>query len=290
MEDSKSFDNENLEDRKLKEIEHSRMRRKIVQGYERSSDTHSDEKAADLEDMITDQQAFKYHFSNTKFYSVTVSSEAYIQDWLRERCKGAKTLDFCCGNGEFALFMAKCGAEAHGIDISPEGIENCKNNAKREGIQGSCHFEVMDAEAMTFPDNTFDVIVEWGALHHLDYNKGLSELARVLKPGGEIICIEALKHNPFIHLYRKMTMHLRTQWEVEHILSVTQLDETKKYFGHLDSQFFHFFVLFAVPLRKTKVFQKVRIMLEKLDSIFLKIPFIKRYAWIVVFKLSKPKK
>ena len=204
--------------------------------------------------------------------------------------KGAKALDYCCGNGEFGLFMAKCGADTHGIDISPEGIENAQKNAAQEGVEENCHFEVMDAEATTFPDNTFDVIVEWGALHHLDYEKAMVELSRIVKPDGEIICIEALRHNPFIHYYRKRTMHLRTEWEVEHILSVKQLDVAKKYFGRLESQFCHLFVLAAVPLRKTKIFKFVRQLLEKVDKIFLSLPFVGRYAWIVVFRLSKPKK
>jgi ubiquinone/menaquinone biosynthesis C-methylase UbiE len=285
------LDHENLEERKLREIEHSRQRRKIMQGNERYSDTSSDEEATDLDAMIKDKEAFEHHFSNTKFYSVTVSSEKYVQDWLKERCvKGAKALDYCCGNGEFGLFMAKCGADTHGIDISPEGIENAQKNAVQEGVEGNCRFEVMDAEATTFPDDTFDVIVEWGALHHLDYEKAMLELSRILKPGGEIICIEALRHNPFIHYYRKRTMHLRTEWEVEHILSVKHLDIAKEYFGRLESQFCHLFVLAAVPLRKTKLFRFVRQVLEKVDNLFLKLPFVGRYAWIVVFRLSKPKK
>ena len=279
-----------LEERKLREIEHSRTRRNIVQGYERFSDTHSDEQAADKATNITDQAAFEHHFSNTKFYSITVSSETYTQNWLRERCEGAKALDYCCGNGEFALFMAKCGADAYGIDISPEGIENAKENAEHESVTDRCHFEVMDAENMTFEDNTFDVIVEWGALHHLDYGSAMSELRRVLKPDGEIICIEALRHNPFFHLYRKVTMHLRTEWEVEHILSVKQLDEARNHFDTVESQFWHFFALLAVPLRKTRVFGTVRKLLDFFDRLFLRLPFIKRFAWIVVFRLSSPKK
>ena len=285
------LDPENLEERKLREIEHSRQRRKIIQGNERYSDTHTDEEASDLDEMIKDKEAFEHHFSNTKFYSVTASSETYVQDWLKERCvKGAKALDYCCGNGEFGLFMAVCGADTHGIDISPEGIENAQQNAAREGVEENCRFEVMDAEATTFPDNTFDVIVEWGALHHLDYEKAMTELSRIVKPDGEVICIEALRHNPFIHLYRKMTMHLRTEWEVGHILSVNQLEDTKKYFGCLESQFCHLFVLAAVPLRKTRLFKRVREMLEKLDKSVLKLPFIGKFAWIVVFRLSHPKK
>lgn len=282
---------QNLEERKRKEVEHSRRRRSILMGYERHSDTNPDEQAPELDTLIRDTEAFERHFSNTKFYSVATSSEVYSQDWLRQRCSaGAKALDYCCGNGENALFMAKCGSDSIGIDISPEGIENARLTAIREGVQQNCRFEVMDAENMTFPDNSFDVGVVYGALHHLDYDKAMSELARVLKPDAEMICIEALKHNPFFHCYRKMTPHLRTEWEVEHILTVNHLDRSRKYFKEVHARFFHLTVLAAVPFRKTRIFRPMREFLNAVDERILRIPFIGRYAWMMVFTLAKPRK
>jgi ubiquinone/menaquinone biosynthesis C-methylase UbiE len=279
-----------LEERKLREIEHSRLRRTVLQGFERRSDTNPDEEVAGLQHLIRDPEAFRRHFSNVKFYSIATSSEQYYQDWLRQRCRGAKALDYCCGNGENAIFAAQCGAETIGIDISPEGIENARLNALHEGVEHNCKFEVMDAESTTFGDNTFDVIVEYGALHHLDYNKAMAELQRIIKPEGEIICIEALKHNPFIHLYRKMTPRLRTPWEVEHILTVGHLNRSREYFGEIHARFFHLAVLAAVPFRKTRIFKPLRGLLEKIDDSILKVPVIGRYAWMMVFTLAKPRK
>lgn len=280
----------NLEERKLREIEHSRQRRTVLQGYERHSDTNPEEEAAGLPGLIRDSEAFRQHFSNIKFYSVTASSEKYYQDWLRQRCPGAKALDYCCGNGENAIFAAKCGADTIGIDISPEGIENARLNASREGAGENCRFEVMDGEATTFADHTFDVVVEYGALHHLDYDKAMAELRRIIKPSGQMICIEALRHNPFIHLYRKLTPHLRTEWEVQHILTVDHLKRAGEYFGEVHVRFFHLAVLAAVPFRKTRIFKPMRATLEAVDNAILKSPFIGKYAWIMVFTLAKPKR
>ena len=281
---------QNLEERKLREIEHSRRRRSILQGYERYTDTAPDEEAAGLPGLIRDEEAFRRHFSNVKFYSIATSSEKYYQDWLRERCPGAKALDYCCGNGENGIFAAKCGADTIGIDISPEGVENARLNAIREGVEENCRFEVMDGEATTFPDNTFDLAVEYGALHHLDYDKAMAELRRIMKPDGEMICIEALRHNPLIHLYRKLTPHLRTEWEVQHILTVNHLRRAEEYFGEVHVRFFHLAVLAAVPFRKTRIFKPLRSMLEAVDNTVLKSPLIGKYAWIMVFTLAKPKK
>ncbi len=281
---------DNLEERKVKEIEHSGKTRSVLQGFERHTDTNREEEVWGLDSLVYDSEGFKKQFPNMKFYSVAKSSEQYYFNWLRERCKGKRTLDYCCGNGENAIFMAKNGADAIGIDISPDGIRNCRLNAIREGVEKRTKFEVMDGEAMRFPDNSFDVIVEYGALHHLDCLKAMAELQRVIKPEGEIICIEALKHNPFIHLYRKMTPHLRTEWEVEHILKTNNLVWSKRYFGEVNVKFFHLAVLAAVPFRKTRLFKPMLRVLEEIDNCILKNPIIGRYAWMMIFTLSSPKK
>jgi len=240
--------------------------------------------------LIRDREAFDKHFSNMKFYSIAGRSEQSYQDWLRARAAGKRVLDYCCGSGEIAIFAAQCGGDTTGIDISPEGIANARLNAAREGVEGHCQFEAMDAEATRFPDNTFDTVVEYGALHHLDFDRALGELARIMKPDGEMIAIEALRHNPLIHLYRKLTPHLRTEWEVGHILGVHDLDRARAYFGEVQARFFHLAVLAAVPFRNTRLFQPLRRFLDRVDEGILKKGWIARYAWIMVFTLAKPKK
>ena len=282
-------DEPELEERKIKEIEHSRVRRQILQGFERHSDTHSSEESQDLESMIRDKDAFKKHFSNIKFYSVTHLSEKYLYDFLEEHCgNNTKVLDFACGNGENGIFAAQSGADVMGMDISPEGIDNANANAREMGVDTHCKFEVMDGENMTFSDNTFDVGVEYGALHHVDLDKAMSELARVLKPGAKMICVEALRHNPLIHWYRKRTPHLRTEWEVDHILRVQDLATVEKHFRKVEVKFFHLAVLASVPFRKTPFFKLLRGFLDKIDNILLKKRSVGKYAWIMVFIASDP--
>ena len=282
---------ENLEERKLKEIEHSRKRRSILQGFERHSDTEQSETVEDLESVILDKEEFDYNFSNMKYYSITDKSEKHLYKWLEKKCApGIKVLDFGCGNGENGIHAAKCGAEVIGIDISPEGVVNANLNAKQAKVENNCKFEVMDGENMTFSNDSFDRAVEYGVLHHVDLDKAMIELNRVLKPDGEMICVEALRHNPLIHLYRKMTTHLRTEWEVEHILGVESLEIAKKYFHNIDVKFYHLAVLAAVPFRKTRFFKPLRTFLNKVDNMLLKYKTIGKYGWIMVFIMSKPKK
>ena len=280
-----------LEDRKQKEIEHSRQRREILQGFERLADTHAAEQVDDLSELVRDKEKFNYYFSNMKFYSVTAKSEKYKHDWLERHCnEDVKLLDFACGSGENGIYAASCGAEVIGIDISPEGVDNATQNAGRFNVSDKCEFQVMDGEQMSFADNSFDLAVEYGALHHVELDTALSELARVMKPEAKMMCIEAMRHNPLIHWYRKRTPHLRTEWEVEHILGVESFDVMKKYFNKIDVKYFHLASLALVPFRKTFLFPLLIPVFNAIDSVLLSNKFIGKYGWIMAVELSEPKK
>lgn len=278
-----------LEERKIKEIEHSRCRRLILQANERHIDASEADQVKDGDRLIRDKTAFEYHFSNAKYYSIAHESEEYLLGWLREHCRpGTRVIDFACGNGENGISAAGFGADVIGIDISPEGVANANINAAESSVAGHCRFEVMDGEKMAFSDDTFDYGVEYGALHHVDLDIAISELRRVIKPGGKMICVEALRHNPLIHAYRKRTPHLRTEWEVEHILGVESLDVVRRYFHNVRVRYFHLTALAAVPFRKTPLFRPLRWLLDRFDRALLSGSLIGKYAWIMIFEMSDP--
>lgn len=228
--------------------------------------------------------------SNKKFYSITRQSWNATEQWISQVCNGKKVLDYCCGNGDLTLKLAKKGANAFGIDISPLSIENAKKEAAAQGLFEKTNFSVQDAEHMSFENNFFDAIICHGVLHHLDVKKAFPELARVLKSDGQVMCVEPLAYNPIFQLYRKLTPQLRTEWEAHHILTKEDIGVSANYFGATNMRFFHLATLAAVPFRNSKVFKLVLAGMEFLDSLLLKIPFVKWWAWQVIFILSKPKK
>ena len=269
---------ENLEARKQQEIEFHNMLREDAPQQRWSVDGERSVESNPL-------------WSNFKYYAVERQSLDLVEDFLKRECPGKRVLDYCCGSGEDTLKLARYGArEAIGIDISEVGVEHGRRMAAEEGLSDRCRHMVMDAEKLEFPDNHFDMVKVYGCLHHLDLDKAYSELARVLKPEGVIICTEALGHNPVIHLYRKLTPKLRTPWEVDHLINRTGLRKAENYFGEVRPRFFHLATLFAVPFRKLPFFESLLGLLEGLDSVLLKLPWIKWQAWQVVFTLSKPRK
>jgi ubiquinone/menaquinone biosynthesis C-methylase UbiE len=228
--------------------------------------------------------------ANQKYYSVARKSRIRAEKWLQDRIGSRKVLDYCCGNGQMAVWMAKHRAgEVHAIDISNISVENGIRRAQEERV--NVFFHVMDAEQLGFPDNSFDLVYEAGVLHHLDLPKAYNEIARVLRPGGEAICIEALRHNPFIHLYRKRTPHLRTAWEVEHILGKEDIHLAMSWFQEVEILgWFHLASLAAVPLRDRTAFNATLRAFEVIDDLILRIPGLRWWAWQVIFVLRNPLK
>lgn len=258
-----------MEERKQKEIEFHNIRAKALRENE---------------------SEYEYLTSNKKFYSVVRSSRAFVNDWLLQRCSNKKVLDYGCGAGGVSIFLAKNGAEVTEIDISGESVKDAKEKAISENVENNTCFLVMDAENLDFEDDYFDIAVCSGVLHHLDIQRTYPELARVLKPSGEIILDEPLAYNPIIHLYRKMTPHLRTEWEAEHILTKSSIELAKKYFGKVETRFFHLATLAAVPFRNLTGFSSILSFLEAVDVVLLKLPVLKWQAWQIVFTLSQPNK
>ncbi|MCE5282795.1 MAG: class I SAM-dependent methyltransferase [Deltaproteobacteria bacterium] len=240
--------------------------------------------------QVLDEEAFRKKYSNKKWYSITRRSSEYLSDWLNRNCPGRTALDYCCGLGGVSLQMARCGAFVHGIDISAESVQTAERLLSDCGYGNTSSFRVMDAENLEFESNTFDIIVCSGVLHHLDIKLAYPQLARVLKPEGKILCMEALGYNPVITLYRKWTPHLRTDWEADHILTLREVNLARSCFGAVDVSYFHLFSILGVAFRGTSFFNGALSILDRMDDVILKVPGIRLMAWQMIFELSKPVK
>lgn len=243
-------------------------------------------------DVLLDKKKFDYFQANNKFHSVQRLHFQHLENWWVKNVEGKVILDYCCGRGLQAVPMAKLGAKSvTGIDLSDVSLDRARELAEANGVADLCEFIEMDAENMSFPDNTFDIVHERGSLHHVKLECAYAEIARVLKPDGIAICTEALVHNPLFHLYRKLTPRLRTKWEVEHILGKKEIELAKNYFGKVEVRgHFHLASLLASPFRKSKSFSKILSFFEKIDKVILKIPGIKWLAWCTIYTMSEPKK
>jgi demethylmenaquinone methyltransferase / 2-methoxy-6-polyprenyl-1,4-benzoquinol methylase len=98
---------------------------------------------------------------------------------------GSRALDVATGTGDLALELSRRGAEVIGMDFAPAMLEIAREKAP------GLNFEEGDALALRHPDGSFDAVtVGFGARNFADLDRGLSEMARVAKPGGRVVVLE----------------------------------------------------------------------------------------------------
>ena len=221
-----------------------------------------------------------------------LTSYKFCYQWLEKNCRDKTVLDYGCGNGIHTVFIAKFAKKVIGIDLSQPALKIAKERAKRGGVENKTDFREMDCERLEFPEDYFDIIFDGGTFSSLDLKKAYPDLAQVLKPTGFLIGIETFGHNPFTNFKRKINKITgkRTGWAADHIFKMENLKEAEKFFNKIETNFFHLVSWAAFPflnLPGVKFFLK---SLESLDKILLKLPFLRKYAFKVVFIFSNPKK
>lgn len=104
-----------------------------------------------------------------------------------------RMMDVATGTGDFAILACQTlqPTELIGTDIS-EGMMNVgREKVKKAGLSDKISFAREDCTSLSFADNEFDAItVAFGIRNFEDLDKGLSEMCRVLKPGGHLVILE----------------------------------------------------------------------------------------------------
>ena len=101
---------------------------------------------------------------------------------------GAYVLDVGCGVGATPCYLAReYGCRAVGVDLLGKMIEQSRERAKLEEVEGLVEFIVADARALAFADDRFDaVIMESVNFFFQDKREAMREYVRVTKPGGYV--------------------------------------------------------------------------------------------------------
>jgi SAM-dependent methyltransferase len=104
---------------------------------------------------------------------------------------GARVLEVGCGPGHLSIRLARRhGLEVTGLDLDPAMLARARTNTDRAGNRGGRRpsFLVGDVAALAFPDRSFDLVVSTLSMHHwADPAAGLTEIGRVLRPGGRAL-------------------------------------------------------------------------------------------------------
>src|SRR3954466_14217118 len=98
---------------------------------------------------------------------------------------GSRALDVATGTGDLAIALRERGADVTGMDFAEKMLEIARRKAP--GIE----FRAGNALALDFPDDQFDAAtVGFGARNFDDLDRGIAEMARVVRPGGRVVILE----------------------------------------------------------------------------------------------------
>lgn len=136
----------------------------------------------------------------TPFGSQTMSSYLqtpyiYYEQRITELIRpDHRVLEMGAGAGLHTRVLLETGAEVTASDISPNSLSLLRQHFKN--VPGNLNTEVADMESLPFDDSSFDVIACAGSLSYGDPILVDTEIRRVLRPGGMLICVDSLNHNP----------------------------------------------------------------------------------------------
>lgn len=119
---------------------------------------------------------------------------------ISDVAQGMRVLELGCGTAYFTRELAATGAIITAIDISPELLRAARDNCDARNVT----FEIQNAYALSYSDNIFDLVVGSSVLHHLEIDRALREIFRVLKPGGMICFTEPNMLNPQIAIQKNV--------------------------------------------------------------------------------------
>jgi SAM-dependent methyltransferase len=142
----------------------------------------------DSPDLDALKERLKATWSAGDYGLIARGLEQSAEDFLADKniASGERVLDAACGTGQLAIPAARRGAAVTGLDIAAAWIGQARDRAEAEALD--IRFDVADAEAMPYPDGSFDVVLSLiGVMFAPRPERVVSELLRVCRPGGRII-------------------------------------------------------------------------------------------------------
>ncbi|MBN2638825.1 MAG: bifunctional demethylmenaquinone methyltransferase/2-methoxy-6-polyprenyl-1,4-benzoquinol methylase UbiE [Bacteroidales bacterium] len=144
-----------------------------------------------------------------------------------------KILDVASGTGDLAIELAKMPVDKIvGIDIANEMLEIGRVKVKKKGLDSVIELQTGDSEAIDFDDEEFDAVtVAFGVRNFENLDKGLKEMQRVLKKGGQVAVLEFSKPAGFpmrnlYYFYFKRILPLIGRIVSKHDTAYTYLPES----------------------------------------------------------------
>ena len=212
-------------------------------------------------------------------------------DWWMQKmlsfvsCKGC-ILDNGCGTGILSEAMPREGIKLIGLDISHNMLQYASKRIER--------LVLGDSQRLPFADGAFDLVVGRSLLHHLpDPAKGVAEIHRVLRGGGEMVMVDT--NSSLISTIPRAVAKGGEHFSDDHKnMALPKLVSTIKQYFHIDNVYH--FGYFAYPIgfpdiadigRYIPFAPRLTRKFIKVDEWISRIPWLRKQSWGVMIKSTK---
>ena len=147
-------------------------------------------------------------------------------------------LELAAGSGLHTWTLVNTGAQVMATDISPNSLKLLTKNIMNAG--GDVKTQVADMESLPFADNSFDAVACAGSLSYGNPVQVDAEIRRVLRPGGVLVCVDSLNHNPIYRLNRWIhyLRDERTKSTIRRTPDLTRIDTLSNSFSRVEVNYF----------------------------------------------------
>ena len=210
-------------------------------------------------------------------YAYASVEDIYRFTDVPDDCAEATVLEIGCFRGDRAARLARFAGRYLGIDISPASVAHCRSL----GLPDAFDFRVENANELSgIEAQSVDYVFGDGVLHHLELERFVLALARVLKPTGYARFIEPALGNLALRLFRRMTPSLRTP--DEHPFDAAALDLLRRNF---EVRVRHQGLLRPwIPMLALN-HRRVTRWARRVDTVLLENPRWQPQAWLLLIEL-----
>ncbi len=171
-------------------------------------------------------------------YAETILAQAHVR---------ARVLEIGAGTGAHTGYLLERGAWVTATDISAESLRVLRQ--RHESPEATLDVCTADMEAIPFSTASFDMVTAAGCLSYGDTLRVLSEIERVLRPGGVFVCVDSLNDNP-VYRFNRWLHYLRggrSKSTLRRMPSTRTLDLYSSRFESVQVRYFGA-LTFALPL------------------------------------------
>lgn len=205
--------------------------------------------------------------------------------------QGKRLLDCGCGKGHTSVMLAKRGATVDAFDISEPDLAIAARLARANGVE--VKLSTLVFEELSYPDATFDLAFGACVLHHVDIPRAMTELQRVLKPGGRAVFVENSARNPLLMWARNFVVGRmgipRYGDDHEHPLRESDFEKMRRHFDgevQIHHPEFVFFRLVDFYLLRRRV-PSLSWLLRAADGLCQRLPWVRGFGYFLVVQFDR---